>query len=367
MFDTVFNTLLPSIWCHVCFALGLLGNGWLLVGTVRYRAVHLDKISVWILQNMALVDVASCLAVLLPVIITQYRVGLENGSSEIDHAFSLYGSWTKRSDDSIANLKGGNNSTQYSGWSPSALCEAVTIYEYSFLAGNLALMSMFSLNKLTRCMFPFRNTNPGRKQLAGITLLAASLSTIPAVWQTHRYCIPGLYPDMYLCDCVYGRELPSWYWGVGYLLGAITASLPFTVMVIANISLVTLAVRKSRLSLRKPGVYLCLGLTLSLTIAYMPTIIHFITLPIEQKNTLLGFLGKIRWNLSFVSCWISPVLCLLTNQRFRSTTIRLLRCNGLDGRGTRREDKKTTKQTMRSRRLASDKTGGRRGQRDTQV
>ena len=88
MFNTDPDLILPLIWSQVCFAAGLLGNGWLLFATIRHRALKLDKISVWTIQNMAVVDLASCFALLLPVIIVQY--GKAEGPTGFYQALSIY-------------------------------------------------------------------------------------------------------------------------------------------------------------------------------------------------------------------------------------------------------------------------------------
>lgn len=331
MLETSPDLIVPLIWYNLCFILGLVANGWLLVATVRYRALQLDKISVWIVQNMAVLDIASCFALLLPMMIVQYGVLQAVGPSEFYRAFSIYGH--ERSSRPFMN------NTESPGWVPSALCEAIAIYEYSFLAGNAALMSMLVVNKLTRCMFPFRNTNPGRKQLAAITLLVSVFSVSPAAW--HAYinystviCIETeLNRDLYFCRLWPCAELPDWYWGVSLFVCVMCGPIPFTIIVISNISLVSLAVSKSRFSLRRPGIYLCFGLTICLTVAYAPSFLAVILFDFVEFNDLLD---KIRWNVSFLSCWISPLLCLLTNQHFRTTTLRFVRCNGGSARQERR-------------------------------
>ena len=58
--------VLLQIWCHVCFLLGVLGNTFVLYATIYHKAIKMDKMSVWIIQNLAASDLANCFLVLLP-------------------------------------------------------------------------------------------------------------------------------------------------------------------------------------------------------------------------------------------------------------------------------------------------------------
>ena len=340
MLGTSPNLIYPAIWCNVCFTLGLVGNGCLLVASVRHRALKMDKISVWILQNIAVFDILNCLAILLPVIIVQYQILQTDNPSEFYQAFSIYGHKKNNTPDMqnktwLFGIKygrdKGNLSTQPYEWESNHLCKAVAVFEYCFITGNGALMSLLSLNRLTRCVFPFRNTNPGRNQLAAITIFVTLMSAIPAVWSALTYnsgiCYPEIYPDLYTCEFYHCKmPLPRWLVVLSIVMALILSAIPFTIILISNVYLVTFAILKSRTAIRRPGTFLCLGLTVGLAIACLPTILY--CLPIYSESSY-HLLDKIRFNLSFLSCWISPVLCMLTHQRFRVwvVTLQLLMCN----------------------------------------
>ena len=187
----MFNTdlIFPLIWCHVCFAAGLLGNSWLLFATIRHRALKLDKISIWTIQNMAVVDLVSCFALLLPAMIVQYGILQAEGPTEFYQAFSIYGHTNNSSTNGSYTTNGpeGLLMMQPAEWVPTPLCKAIAVYEYSFLVGNGALMSVLSLNKLTRCLFPLRNVSPGRLQMVAITMFTGIIIGIPITFRLYLY------------------------------------------------------------------------------------------------------------------------------------------------------------------------------------
>ena len=340
MFDTDPDLIFPLIWCQVCFAAGLLGNGWLLFATIRHRALKLDKISVWTIQNMAAVDLASCFALLLPVIIVQYGILQAEGPKEFNQAFSIYGHTNNTSPNGTNSTNGPEGHYMIQpfavDWVPTPLCKATAVNEYSFLAGNGALMSVLSVNKLTRCLFPFGNMSPGRMQMAAITLFTGIMIGIPASWELCNY-ITGAYrailsTEIQICVMWLGNNAEqSWHFNVMYAIVTICAVIPLTLITVANISLITFTlytVRGRDIHVRKSGIFLCLGITICLAISYLPTIIYF--LPLGYDITLL--LDKLRWNFSFLSCWISPVMCFLTNTPFRTATMEQLRWGARGGR-----------------------------------
>ena len=338
MLETNPDLIFSIIWCHVCFAAGLLGNGWLLFATIRLKALKLDRISLWTLQNVGVLDIASCFALLLPVITVQYGVLQAEGPTQFYRAFSIYGRTNYSSPTST-----GSNITSYGGlirmqpaeWVPTPICKAVAVYEFSFLAGNGALMSVLSVNKLTRCLFPLRNMYPGRLQLATITIFTGTLIGIPAVWQSYLYTSGAsklnINTDIHICELWFvltgDNAVRQWHFNGMYAILTICAVIPFSLIVIANVSLVTYAVRKRGIAVRKSGVFLCLAITICQTIAYLPTCVSF--LPFHFDVVLLE---KIRWNFAFLSSWINPVMCFLTNQPFRTSTLELLKCRA-KGRG----------------------------------
>lgn len=53
------EVIISLIWCHSSLFLGLLGNTYVLHATIAHRAIKLDKLSVWIIQNLAVTDLVN--------------------------------------------------------------------------------------------------------------------------------------------------------------------------------------------------------------------------------------------------------------------------------------------------------------------
>ena len=68
--------IISHLWCHVSFLLGLIGNSYVIYSTVRHNAIKLDKLSIWIIQNLAVSDLVNTVLVLIPVIISLYADSL---------------------------------------------------------------------------------------------------------------------------------------------------------------------------------------------------------------------------------------------------------------------------------------------------
>ena len=60
------------VWKTISFILGLSGNVFVLYATIVHKAIKLDKMSVWIVKNLAVADICNCVLLLLPTLLTQY-------------------------------------------------------------------------------------------------------------------------------------------------------------------------------------------------------------------------------------------------------------------------------------------------------
>ena len=63
------------IWGQISLILGVCGNSFVLYATIFHNAIKLDKISTWIIKNLAIVDLCSCIFVIVPAIANQYSEG----------------------------------------------------------------------------------------------------------------------------------------------------------------------------------------------------------------------------------------------------------------------------------------------------
>ena len=125
-------------WGQISFLLGVLGNIFTLYATTAHNAIKLDKMSIWIIKNLAVADICNCLLVILPILLYQYG---------------------KVSQLQIYGVK---------------FNKIFACYRYTFLAANLLLVNILSLNKLLRCLFPLRNLVPTKRQKMFVTMTTSA-------------------------------------------------------------------------------------------------------------------------------------------------------------------------------------------------
>ena len=59
-------------WVQISFILGVSGNVFVLYATIAHKAIKLDKMSIWIIKNLAVADIGNCVLVLLPILLIQH-------------------------------------------------------------------------------------------------------------------------------------------------------------------------------------------------------------------------------------------------------------------------------------------------------
>ena len=134
------------VWGTISFILGLSGNVFVLYATIVHNAIKLDKMSVWIIKNLAVADICNCVLFLLPTLLTQY--GKLTGTIVFGETFYA----------------------------------VMACYVYSFFVSSVFLVNFLSINKFMRCMFPLRNLNCSRLQKFCVTLFTVIVSSLPILW-----------------------------------------------------------------------------------------------------------------------------------------------------------------------------------------
>ena len=61
---------LSIIWLIIVIILGTVGNGAVLIGSLKYRALEMDRISIFLLECIAVADMTQALLVFVPSLIT---------------------------------------------------------------------------------------------------------------------------------------------------------------------------------------------------------------------------------------------------------------------------------------------------------
>ena len=64
--------VISLLWSNLSLILGITGNSYVLCATTRHKAINLDKISIWAIQQLSVVDLANCILVLVPITTVLY-------------------------------------------------------------------------------------------------------------------------------------------------------------------------------------------------------------------------------------------------------------------------------------------------------
>ena len=134
------------IWGQLSFILGVGGNVFVLYATFIHNTIKLDKMSIWVIKNLAAVDLLNCIFIMAPAIVNQY--------SEGTWAFG------------------------------TGLCYAHAINFYSFVVSNLFLINIFSIHKLMRCKYPLRHLTCSRRKKILVSSSTVMFTLSLMVWQT---------------------------------------------------------------------------------------------------------------------------------------------------------------------------------------
>ena len=285
------------IWEQICFILGIFGNSFVLYATTAHNAIRLDRMSIWIIQLLAVADLGNCFFIVLPTLITQY--------GKLDHII-VFG---------------------------ETFYIAMGCYNYVFVFANILLVNLLSLNKLMRCMFPLRSLTTSKRQKIFVAVITVVYSLLPTVWA--------------LIDLAYGfRQLdPSWmdvrYLGardvgklyldfykmtysplIPYLLVVVLCGLPCVSLMLINSALLIFAMKRSNSSVNKSNLLVVVLVTLGFLMSYMPEILSqtLLHLNFDRKSEEMG------WAALFFSSWTNPLIYFFVNPTFRTFTISKVLC-----------------------------------------
>ena len=299
-------------WGQISFILGVLGNIFTLYATTPHNAIKLDKMSIWIIKNLAVADICNCFLVVFPILLYQY-----------------------------------GNITQLQMFGDT-INKILACYRYIFFVANLFLVNILSLNKLLRCLFPLRNLVPTKRQKIIVTMTTLIVSALIAIWTAYGiefgFLIVNLnreyFGAAYMGYAHYGLQTQTTdlqyvlQWSILVVLNF----LPCIMLIIINTTLVAVAVVKARSTINKTNILMVVLVTLAFLLSTLP---HFIDLTLENYSSFSGsddeLFKEIAWSSTYLSTWINPFIYLAVNPSFREFTVQkfsLLRKMGIFG-GTR--------------------------------
>ena len=306
---------------QISLLLGLSGNFFVLYASVFHNVIKLDKMSVWIIRNLSVVDIGNCIFVLVPNLVTMYS-----------NRRWLFGRW---------------------------FCYVNASYRFSFFVTNLVLVNLLSFNKLLRCFRPLRNLHPSKRQRFLVTLFVLITFTVPILW----ICYGFMDRFMWISITEYPDEIETSYNCISYtdadaagpirnhlhfMLITVFNLLPCVTLVISNTVLIVYAARKSRTHIKKRSLLVVILVTVSLLLSFGPMYAAIIFRSVTSSE-----FEEFTWSLAFWSSWSNPVVYLAVNPSFRQFTVRQVKSLVHPFLGTSGQD--LTSKVPASKNLVSNK------------
>ena len=278
--------ILSHTWCHLSFLLGLAGNTYVVYSTVFHRAIKLDKLSIWIIQMLAVSDLANTVLVLVPVII------------------SLYADSTWILGDTFCNLS--------------------FVYKYLGYIANVILINALAFNKMMRCLFPLRNMNCSRSQRWSVAMVTVIGTLMTPIYHSYKTSLKDVFSVQFsrsqcMCWMVQIAEPPGWHYILDYGFSGLLNALPCLTLIGINTFLVTYAVKKSTRPVNKMNIAIVVLITASFLVSSLPYFIYYMVSGDvwEDDDVILRFVTFIM----FTMFWSNPVIYLATNKYFRKFTV----------------------------------------------
>ena len=278
-------------WQQICFILGITANAYLLHSIIVNKAVKLDSMSLWIINNLAVVDIANCIFILLPILISQY--GKIGGTLIFGQTFFKF-------------------------WTP---------WCYSCFVANVFLVNALSMNKLMRCVFPLRNLVTTKCQKLGITLLTSFFSFVMVATEFNAIFSGEYQPKERLSDVknYYGSSLYSQPRNVTNIqfknfkfvvIPIIFCLIPCCLLTLTNFALVFYAIRKAKRNINTSNILVVVLVTTVFLVSYVPELISVARMEEEDYSKQ----HENFWSLIWLSCWTNPFIYLTVNPSFREFT-----------------------------------------------
>ena len=277
------------LWGQVSFIFGVGGNVFVLYATIFHNAIKLDKMSIWVIKNLAVVDLCNCVFVIIPAISNQYYEG----------------KWVFG----------------------SSLCYFNAINQYTFIVANMLLINFLSFTKLLRCIYPLRNLNSSRLQRISVSASTILISLVPIIWtimglSRNLLVITGTETPTALKACrVYFRQTAVINTGIilGFAVAGVCNGIPCVTLVVITTILLVYAIIKTRRTINKKNVMMVILITFSFLLSFMPYYLYMSThlSPGLFTKDQLDRIFVWAWNFTFLSSWSNPIIYLVMNKTFR--------------------------------------------------
>ena len=239
--------------------LSLLGNTFVLVASKHGKAIKLDRVSIVLLENLAVADIGTSLFAILP-----YLIGLN-----------------------ILNYGNG-----YSAYVQTLGSKIKLFFSLIFMSAGISLISFLNCCKLFSLLFPLR---------ARTWRYRDGYKIVAMVWiSLNLTALASLYLDFTV-----------------FLAMTVTGTLLLLLVVLISTFGLLLKVHKAR-GLRKQGVFSIILVSAVFFVSYTPMSISQILDAInEARMSDLPFRRLVTFNLYYISCFSNPLIYYFTLKSFK--------------------------------------------------
>ena len=279
------ENVLSQVWCHLSFFLAIIGNSYVLYATVARRAIQLDRLSIWIIQNLAVFDLLNAILILIPVIISLYA----------DSQWVL----------------------------GDTLCKVTYTYKYFGFTANVVLINALSVNKMVCCIAPLRSLESSKFQKIFVTAITVVLSGIIPAYTSFKAFVFDEFDVLFsssqcMCSSVQVIKTGNFHKIFYYVLAGTLNGLPCLTLLGINTFLVIYAVKKTNRAVNKTNIVIVFLITFSFLLSILPYFFY----SIKHGNTHNNNDNVLRFVTfaTFTSLWSNPVIYLVTNENFRTFT-----------------------------------------------
>ena len=275
------------IWTCTSFVLGILGNLFIMFAVYR-QGIKIDTNSLLFIKNLAVSDLLFNIIWVLPTLITLLH----------------HNTWVLG----------------------DTMCHVTAYLQYTPAIATICFITMLSLNKFMRCMYPLRHVCTTSRTILILSVASwifgfihPSMYFFSSLARTDKRQIM-LYLAKSSCDYYHGANL-SYFWKTLDMLSAVVYTfIPTLLLITANIGLIKIVKDKGP-HFNKSNLALVFILTVVFIGSYSPYVVEY-TVPMLglSTNIIPNWFKTLKNFALFANSWFNVFVYYSTNATFRHFT-----------------------------------------------
>ncbi|KAL5248748.1 hypothetical protein ACHWQZ_G017811 [Mnemiopsis leidyi] len=277
-------------WSILTILLSIPGNAVVLIASLKHKAIKFDKVSVILIENIALSDLCDVLFVVLP---TTIAILTEQSAIEKFFRENKFG---------------------------QVVCYSVAHFQYLFPLASSVMICALNISKLLCLVSPLQSHTrpPTMGRLIAVAAWSAYLVRYLATLIIHDKAIYGYWEKGFRC---HENDDTGSLILVDTVMGMLTVGLPGLILMI-TLSFLLYNVHKVA-GLQKQAVLVNILISCAFSISFAPYIIREIWVargvsPNSQAHVVCTWLWLAAIFLNYISCFANPIILYLSSASFKS-------------------------------------------------